>query len=650
MLAVALGGQAASAFAALPDERGWELVSPIEKNGGEIEPPGALMGGGVLQAAANGDSVTYGSAASFGSGSEGAPPASQYIARRNSGGWASENANVPLFSGSYGTEPEGVPYRAFSPDLARGLLLNGRHCRGEAQGCAVANPPLPGTDAPAGYENYYLRTSAGGGFEALLGAGDVAGLSLEPAEFELILAGASPDLRHAVLSTCAALTPDAIEVPLGEGCDPGEPNLYLWSEGADLSLVNVLPSQSLGTPGAVLGAQAGTISTDGSRVYWTDTATGNLYLREGGQTKQVDEDAGAGGTFETATPDGSLAFFTKAGHLWRYDALTESAADLTPSGGVQGVLGASAEGERVYYLAAGLFLWEEGTATEIADGADASNYPPSTGTAHLSADGSLLAFGATEQLTFYDNTESKASACGDPEVAGERCSEVYLYDADADDLTCPSCKLSKGPPLGPSTQPGAIANGAGPTSTIIYKPRALSSGAPPRLFFDSRDNIASGDTNNDWDVYQWEAKGRGDCAKAAGCVALISSGRAQGGASFVDASSTGEDVFFLTDESLVKSDPGSVDLYDARVGGGFPEPEAPIPCEGNACQSLPPAPSDPPLGTTLAGLGNPKVRYSGQRKPCKKKSQIRRGGRCVKRGTGKAKRGGRRRGRSGGAR
>ena len=37
------------------------------------------------------------------------------------------------------------------------MLLNGDHCRGEAAECPVANPPLPGTDAPTGFQDYYLR-------------------------------------------------------------------------------------------------------------------------------------------------------------------------------------------------------------------------------------------------------------------------------------------------------------------------------------------------------------------------------------------------------------------------------------------------------------------------------------------------------------
>jgi hypothetical protein len=618
----------------LADGRGWELVSPLDKNGGQVDAPGAIMAGGVLQAAAQGGLVTYGSAASFAGGS-GAPPASQYLATRTAGGWTTRNLTVPLFAGSFGAEPEGVPYRLFAPDLGRGLLLNGRNCRGDVAGCPVPNPPLPDTVAPAGYQLYYSRESATGSFTSLLTAADVAAAPLDPAEFELALAGASPDLRHVVLSTCAALTADATEVPLGEGCDPGEQNLYEWSAATGLALVNLLPSQGQGTPGAALAAPAGAVSADGSRVYWNDLATGNVYLREGGETHQVDAAAGGGGTFQTAATDGSVAFFTKGGHLWRYEAGTATATDLTPAGGVQGVLGASAAGGAVYYLtAAGLFLHEDGETTEVAATADASTYPPATGTARVSADGSKLAFVSTASLTGYDNADA---------VSGLPDAQVYLYDAAANELTCASCNPTNGRPTGASSLPGATANGTGPGATVAYKPRALSADGK-RLFFDSADALVATDTNDDEDVYQWEAHNTGSCAKPEGCVSLISSGRAEGGALFVDASGDGSDAFFLTDDSLVEADPGSVDLYDARVGGGFPDPEEDIPCEGNACQGLLSEPVDPPLNTTLPGLGNPRVRYLGEGRPCKK-NEVKRKGRCVKKNKGKRGKGkGRKRG------
>ena len=57
----------------------------------------------------------------------------------------------------------------------------------------MANPPLPGTDAPAGYQDYYLREN-GGLFEALVGSSDVDQHRVGPANFYLAFAGATPDL------------------------------------------------------------------------------------------------------------------------------------------------------------------------------------------------------------------------------------------------------------------------------------------------------------------------------------------------------------------------------------------------------------------------------------------------------------------------
>ncbi len=93
-------------------------------------------------------------------------------------------------------------------------------------------------------------------------------------------------------------------------------------------------------------------------------------------------------------------------------------------------------------------------------------------------------------------------------------------------------------------------------------------------------------------------------------------------ASFIDASADGVDVFFLTDGSLVPQDPGSYDLYDARVGGGFPVAAKPIPCFGDACQSLPASPEDPTPGTLVPNGGNPPLRFN---KPAKKKNNKKQG-------------------------
>jgi len=554
----------------LPDCRAYELVSPLEKNGGQLQGPGQLFGGGVLQGAAGGEAITYSSSASFGEGAQGAPPASQYIARRSAAGWATENITTPLLSGSYGDHPNGVPYQLFSPDLAHGLLLNGRRC-GEGEECP---------------RSYSLRDDESGV------------LAPSPEEPDLRFAGASPDLDHVVLSTCAKLTAEATEVPSGGGgCEAADPNLYEWEAG-QLRLVNLLPGETEGTPGATLAAQGLAVSTNGNRVYFTQG--GDLYLREGAQTRQVDESVGGGGSFQTASADGSVAFFTKAGHLYRYEAAGPMAADLTPSGEVQGVLGASESGAYLYYeTAAGLDQWHEGTTTQLHSGpaAEADDYPPATGTARVSPDGAHLAFLSKASLTGYANG-------GD--------SEVYLYGppplGGASTLACVSCNPSGKAPLGPSTIPGAIPNGAAPGSTDSYKPRDLSADGS-RLFFDSEDSLVATDSNKRPDAYEWEAKGAGACQKAAGCISLISGGQSGEGSEFIDASAKGSDVFFLTAESLLPQDPGSADLYDAREGGGYPQAHGAIECDGDACQSLPAEPEDPTPGTLVPGEGNPPAHF-----------------------------------------
>lgn len=587
---------------ALLDDRGWEMVSPVDKNGGEIQGPGAVSGGGVFQAAAQGGAATFSSLSSFGGDAAGAPGASQYIAQRGAGGWTVENVTAPLAAGGYGEEPDGVPYQLFSTGLSRGLLS------------APAYPPLPGTGAPPGYRNYYLR-DATGSYAALLTYTDIAGLAVPSQNFELGFAGASPDLGHVVLSTCAALTANATEVPgAGEGCDPSAPNLYARS-AAGWRLLNVLPGDSVGTPSARLAAPSGAVSSDGSRVYWTDGS--DLYSSEGGAgAVQVDAGAGGGGTFQLASSDGSVALFTRAGSLYRYDVGTGATANLTPAGGVVGVLGASADASSVYLLTtAGLVLNRGGSNTPVAAAADSSNFPPSTGTARVSADGSRLAFVSSAELTAYDNTETET---------GEPATEVYLYDAAAARLTCVSCNPTGERPRGPSTIPGAVANGQGVSATRAYKPRVLSADGN-RLFFDSGDSLVPADTNQRGrDVYEWEAAGSGTCTRAGGCLQLISAGSSFD-SSFVDASAMGEDVFFLTINSLVGADPGSVDLYDAREGGGFPEPPAPFVCEEDACQPLPPPPDDPAPGTLVPNNPNPPVHFpktkkgKAKKKPGKKK-------------------------------
>lgn len=586
----------------LPDGRAWEMVSPLDKDGGAIQKPGTLFGGGDFQAAAGGSVFAYSSATAF-AAAKSAPPASQYLSTRAGSGWTTQNVSPPVDSASYGDTPDGVPYRLFSEGLTGSVLFGGDPCRGVA-GCLEPSAPLPGSGAPLGYPELYLRQSATGAYQALISAADLSHASVTPEHLEAKLVGASPDLSHLVLSTCAALTANATEVSSGPGeCNPSAQNLYGWS-GGGLELLNLLPGDSTGTPGAVIAASLGAISADGSRVYFTTLEDGALYLREaGGPTKLLPETVGGGTAFQAASTDGALAYFIAGSRLYRYSAQGEASADLTPGGGVSGVLGASDSGDTVYFQdAAGLERWKEGASTQVAAGAAAAmsaNFPPATGAARVSSEGGHLAFLSEAEITDYENAGA---------------TELYLYGPSlgggAPQLICASCNPTGERPEGPTSLPGAPSNGS---LSLPYKPRALSADGR-RLFFESSDDLALQDTNHRSDVYQWEARAEGDCNRTPGCVNLISSGRSPEGASFLDASADGSDAYFLTDGPLVSSDPGSIDVYDAKVGGGFPEGTKPIPCAADACQALPPTPEDPTPGTLLKGPENPPPHFSKEKK------------------------------------
>jgi hypothetical protein len=563
----------------LPDRRGWEMVSPIDKNGGEIQSFNGVFGGGVLQGASGGGMVTYSSTSSFGDDAPGAPGASQYLGTRTSSGWVTQNITLPMVAGGYSND--GAPYQLFSQDLAGGLVINGDHCRTTGTDCPVPNPPLAGSGAPAGYLNYYLRDNLTGAYHALLTASEIAFTDVAPENFDVIFAGATPDLGQVAVSSCAALTADATEALVGgDACDPTKQNLYLWSP-TGLRLINVLPGDSQGTPGARLAAQDA-ISDDGSRAYWMDNAGGGLYLNQAGAGSTL---VSAAGVFQTASSNGGFAFFTQGGHLYRYLAPSGPATDLTPGGGVLGVLGASDDGGVVYYLdGTGVHRWD-GSTSSVAAGAHAGNYPPTTGTARVSADGSRLLFLSDEDLTGVDSFGAI---------------QLFIYSepgtGGTSGLVCVSCNPSGERPQGDSSIPGAIANGEFAGATQLYKPRVLS-GDGNHVFFESADGLLPKDTNGESDVFEWEAFGSSGCGLEAGCILPISSGRGKEGASFVDASLDGTDAFFLTNESLFGPDPGGVDIYDARVIGGFPEPAPPLACIGDACQALPPKPEDPEPGT-----------------------------------------------------
>jgi hypothetical protein len=448
-----------------------------------------------------------------------------------------------------------------------------------------------------------------------------------------------------------------------------------------VSAVNVLEGEP--DPPATLGAPAvveknveerridlsNAISADGSRAFWTDLKTGIVYVREDGTTTVPVSEGRA--TFLTATPDGRYAYYTEAGH--QRDEI--AGEDLEhESAGVQGVVGINESGEDgayVYFVATGrladnenaskaraqngspnLYVRHGNATTYIATlsptdgsfGEERDTYGDWQGsltnrTAEVSADGRSVAFMSIEPLTGYDNIQLY------PEGKEEsvRVHELFVYNFGTGGLACASCSPDGTPPTEGSRVKEEAEGGAFMSSSFnnTYMRRWFSEDGD-RVFFDSADALVPQDTNHGYlDVYEWERNGAGSCPTGAageaetGCIFLISDGTSVDNSYFVDASANGSDVFFTTRARLVAQDQnGIIDLYAARVGGGFPEVS--LSCVGTACQGVPPAPPifATPSSVTFNGVGNfasPGVTAKPKAKvPKCKRGRVKKRGKCVK--------------------
>jgi hypothetical protein len=669
-----------------PDCRAYEMVSPLEKGDSDVLAPTAAL----YQAATSGGRFTYSSQTPFGEPA-GAPATSQYLAERHLEGWASEAISPPrtraLPIGVFGKLKN--EFKVFSADLCQAWLR------------PAFDPPVTG-DGVEGYFNLYRRENCStqkGSYEALttvipqIETGAYDSLELQGlATFNTRIIFAAND------SLIEGMPPPSAQC-LGDGIGCAM-QLYERNGAGQLRSVCVLPDGKPVNP-AKEACYAGTardffgegtggsfenaVSADGRRIFWTASefdiggglGGGQIYVR-------IDEDLNTPGDEKTiavskaaetlsgtdesvywiASENGSKAIFT-TGALGSGADLYEFAVDTettTPiASGVLGLVGASEDASRIYFVSTAA-LPGSGANSEgdEAVGGESNLYLRTDGVgmsfigeappgrlARTTPDGKHLAFTSTAPLTGFDNKDA---------VTGTPAAEVFHYDAETDQLHCVSCN-----PTG--VRPTARDEGGIWTAAQIpgyeralYASRLLSEDGR-RLFFESFEALLPRDTNGQQDVYQWEEAGKGSCdsadssfnPKAAGCVELISSGESPRESSFLDASPSGSDVFFSTLSSLIPPDYGLIDIYDARVEGGFDYPEPEPPCEGEACQSPPPPPPAlTPASSAYQGPANPKL----QRKCPKGKRKARKRGkvRCVKKkkqGKGQGKRGSGAKGRAG---
>jgi hypothetical protein len=361
----------------LPDCRAYEQATPVNKNG-----TNALASYNTVQAGSSGGAIAFWTPAGV-PGGKGAGQLTNYAAFRGTAGWSTVGllppASLGQFTGSLGWTPD-LRY-AISDATELNISGDGLFIQNTSDGSIATMVPY-----------------ATGGEAVFNYVGSSSDDSKVFFEAEVREGG-------------APLTPEAA---------PGENNLYVWDRGTgDVSLVGVLPSSVCGaSPCAPAGGSfAGpynwqeqdptnggakgrfytqalnTVSSDGSKAYFTAGQTGEVFLRRNPTSpsattvqisaSQKTNGSGTGGTdphgprpaaFMIATPDGSKAFFTSPEELtndattgpadngrdlYSFEAASGRLTDLVPDTSdpdgaeVMGVIGTSDDGSHVYFAANG---------------------------------------------------------------------------------------------------------------------------------------------------------------------------------------------------------------------------------------------------------------------------------------------------------
>jgi hypothetical protein len=694
----------------LPESRGWEQVSPVDKNYGDADSGYGLLKAGV---SLNGDGVGYCPSNQFGD-----PPGrmtytcTPYISRRGPGGWQTPN-DFPLFckvDPSSGNEEGGMGVYP-SSDFSRVLFL-----KPESEGCSIppldpAAPLLPGDPA----FNLYLQdpTTNPSSYDLLN--------SQTIKEFRSqMYAGGSNDFSHVVYQSYRAnqtAPPDSPpEGPFkklydweqeGEG-DCAQPGGCLTLISKDTNGEPFETASTMPTAGPNRGLDivlASAVSDDGERIFFANPNADNsgnssacvnpgcqIYMREHAATTydvSASECTVTCGSpqekadyFLSATPSGEQAFFSSCAKLtddsspeatcvspkqngsglgevgsklYRWDRngapggkLVDLTVDHEPEDGSQpdflGLVGNSDNGDVAYFATGGqivtgaptgsgakLYRWRWNGGSPLVD--YLGPFEPLSGRWEMNMlqQNRLVTPGGGDLMVF---TKLRLDPAGD----GDGDVDVYHWD-EADGWACVSCQLPGVPSNGNVDLPAVWLDYYTfffPESGLL-EPRIYMSDDGQHIFFGTPDALVPADTNGEAgcpieselseivevdiysceDVYEWHD----------GTVSLVSGGTSSEATRLIGSDTSGNNVFFFTRQSLVGWDvDDNVDIYDARVGGGFPEPPAQPPaCEGEACRGTgTTAPNVPGAGTAaFDGPGNPRPA------PGCRKGQVRKKGKCV---------------------
>jgi hypothetical protein len=604
LTAVAAGTSVARADG-LPDGRVYERVSPADTNGN-----GANNAGGPIGAVVDDDDILWG---------EGVNPLGPdqtsgydplYLLHRTASGWSSQSM-IPSNIDPY------EEFRAVdATDDLSAMVFDGKTSQ-DLSG-------VPPDDQAVPYSLVYRN--AAGGFQTI--ASDSLNQSdpsfADPSQY----GGMTADGGTVIYSSDAS--------PASLPAASGTREVYAWNPTGVVTRLGSAALQTCGLEVAGLsdftvfnaGSQTvhdtNAVSDDGSTVFLTSgdeesplpsgcPSASQLYVDTAGTVSQISVPTDgtavphtlARAFFEGASPDGTTAYFITTMKLSADDPDTTS-SDLyqwtAPQGGQPasvaclsctlpnhsanfvGAADVSRDGQYVYFAANGpggttpLYVAHAGTVERVAADTSNQNGDPVAG---LNADGDVVVLYADaphSQTALYRATVSGATvsplACVSCRVGGGAAGDGALGLINNDPFSQSTS------PRGGSTLAGTAATGISADGNVIA--------------FTSDDALNTDDTITE--IYEW--------TPASGAEAIGPGGGPGNG----DASITpdGSGIFFFSPQALTPdtTQPDTLTLYDARIGGGFPA-AAPGGCSGDACQGGASAPpSAPGVASTIPTSGN----------------------------------------------
>jgi hypothetical protein len=559
--------------------RRYEQVTPVDKRGASVLPNVSP------HAAADGSGLEYVASAAP-SDADSASQVIRIMSRRGPSGWSDWNPLDPPLAISRTIVSS--PTLAVSDDFNHAMVVSNRAL---TPGAVEQGANIYVVDLRTGAYTLVGTSTAPSAFAEMAALGKA----------DMFFAGA-PDFSWIVFRSKVPLLPGETAAAI-----------YRWSEDDGLTLESRLPDDSI-PAGDTSPRAPRQVSGDGKTTFFSlSPGVGGLgvYRRADGVTTPISVSRRAGdppgvqlGILDGISSDGRYAFFhglqltddapPTFGNLYRYDSVTEDLtyiATLSFDFGnftlAEDVLAVGADGETVYYHSGShTMVWHDGQEHQVDEQAVPDLFPSRNG-----------------RYAVYQR-----------DVEG---GDVRLYDLARNENTCISC-------------PVGAASGAGNPQLPLVE-RNISNRLPVSVtddglaFFDTTARLVAGDRNGTRDVYSYQD----------GTLTLISPGDQAFDAYYADASADGRDVFFGTAQPLVGRDSDqAIDIYDARIGGGFPEePPPPPPCQGDACQDeapLAPAASIP--GSTIV-TGAEKRKPHRFRKGCPKgEKRVRKHGKatCVK--------------------